>query len=110
MYLFSVCVNGVCDFGKAVDVDGFTADGFGIAAGQDDLTKGSFRDMTRVARLDEDMWTELFLADADYLTGELDILIAHLTEYADTLKSGDPQRLRALLKEGRECKIKAGGN
>ena len=74
------------------------------------FSAGSFRDMTRVARLDEDMWTELFLADADYLTGELDVLIGHLTEYADTLKSGDAQRLRALLKEGKECKTKAGGN
>lgn len=74
------------------------------------FSAGSFRDMTRVARLDEDMWTELFLADADYLTGELDVLIAHLTEYAETLKSGDAKRLRALLKEGRECKAKAGGN
>ena len=74
------------------------------------FSAGSFRDMTRVARLDEDMWTELFLADADYLTKELDVLIAHLTEYADALKSGDAQRLRTLLKEGRECKAKAGGN
>lgn len=37
--------------------------------------------MTRVARLDEDMWTELFLDDADYLTTELDELIVHLREY-----------------------------
>ena len=74
------------------------------------FSAGSFADMTRVAKLNEDMWTELFLADADYLTGELDVLIAHLTEYAETLKSGDAKRLRALLKEGRECKAKAGGN
>ncbi len=32
------------------------------------FSAGSFQDMTRVARLDEDMWTELFLDDADYLT------------------------------------------
>ena len=37
--------------------------------------------MTRVARLDEDMWTELFLDDADYLTSELEVLVGHLTEY-----------------------------
>ena len=43
------------------------------------FSAGSFKDMTRVARLDEDMWTELFLDDADYLTKELDILIAHLS-------------------------------
>ena len=44
------------------------------------FSAGSFQDMTRVARLDEDMWTELFLDDADYLTGELEVLIRHLSE------------------------------
>ena len=56
------------------------------------------------------MWTELFLADADYLTRELDVLIHHLTEYADALKAGDAETLRALLKQGREMKATAGGN
>lgn len=74
------------------------------------FSAGSFRDMTRVARLDEDMWTELFLADADYLTRELDVLITHLTEYADALKAKDADTLRALLKDGREKKASAGGN
>jgi len=74
------------------------------------FSAGSFRDMTRVARLDEDMWTELFLDDADYLTTELDILIQHLTEYADALKARDAQKLHDLLKDGREKKATAGGN
>lgn len=74
------------------------------------FSAGSFRDMTRVARLDEDMWTELFLDDADYLSAELDILIRHLEEYADALKARDAEKLRALLKEGRELKATAGGN
>lgn len=74
------------------------------------FSAGSFRDMTRVARLDEDMWTELFLDDADYLTKELDILIQNLTEYADALKARDAEKLRALLKDGREKKATAGGN
>ena len=74
------------------------------------FSAGSFADMTRVARLDEDMWTELFLDDADYLTKELDVLIQNLTDYADALKAKDADRLRALLKEGRELKATAGGN
>ena len=73
------------------------------------FSAGSFQDMTRVARLDEDMWTELFLDDADYLTGELDELIGHLTEYAQALKNRDSERLRALLKDGREKKAAVGG-
>ncbi len=72
------------------------------------FSAGSFRDMTRVARLDEDMWTELFLADADFLTQELGILIRHLEEYREALEAGDALRLHNLLKEGRECKASAG--
>ena len=67
------------------------------------FSAGSFQDMTRVARLDENMWTELFLDDADYL-------IENLTAYSDALKSGDAERVRALLREGREMKAAAGGN
>lgn len=74
------------------------------------FSAGSFQDMTRVARLDENMWTELFLDDADYLVKELDILIENLTAYSAALKSGDADRLRALLREGRELKATAGGN
>ena len=74
------------------------------------FSAGSFQDMTRVARLDEDMWTELFLDDADYLTTELEVLIGHLTEYLDALRAGDAESLRKLLREGREKKATAGGN
>ena len=74
------------------------------------FSAGSFRDMTRVARLDEDMWTELFLDDADYLTKELDILIGHLEDYRAALETRDAQRLHDLLQEGRELKAAAGGN
>ena len=74
------------------------------------FSAGSFRDMTRVARLDEDMWTELFLDDADFLTHELEVLIGHLEEYQSALKNRDAGRLHDLLREGRELKAAAGGN
>lgn len=74
------------------------------------FSAGSFQDMTRVARLDEDMWTELFLDDEDFLTKELDELIGHLTDYRNALRAKDTQRLHDLLKEGRELKATAGGN
>jgi prephenate dehydrogenase len=74
------------------------------------FSAGSFRDMTRVARLDEDMWTELMLADADHLTREVDILMGHLSAYKTALEQQDEAALRQLLKEGREAKAAAGGN
>lgn len=74
------------------------------------FSAGSFRDMTRVAYLDESMWTELFLDNADHLTTELTILIDHLTEYKQALETHDPAQLSELLRKGRESKIRAGGN
>ena len=74
------------------------------------FSAGSFQDMTRVARLDEDMWTELMLDDADFLSEELDILIENLNQYAAALKNRNGERLHTLLKEGREAKAEAGGN
>ena len=74
------------------------------------FSAGSFRDMTRVARLDENMWTELMLSDADYLVKELGILIENIAAYKDALERMDEEKLRQLLKEGREAKASAGGN
>lgn len=74
------------------------------------FSAGSFRDMTRVARLDEDMWTELFLDNADFLTEQVDLLVRHLTEYLEVLKRRDADALHTLLRDGREKKATAGGN
>lgn len=68
------------------------------------FSAGSFRDMTRVARLSPDMWTELFLLNRDPLLHELEALIEHLNEYRDTLEKGDAENLRRLLREGTERK------
>ena len=74
------------------------------------FSAGSFKDMTRVAFLDEDMWTELFLCNKDHLVGELEILIENLSDYLKVLQEGDEENLRKLLREGREKKTLAGGN
>lgn len=65
------------------------------------FSAGSFRDMTRVARLNETMWTELFLENADYLSEEIEGLAQRLLLYADAIKKKDTCTLHALLKEGR---------
>jgi len=62
---------------------------------------GSFRDMTRVARLDPDIWTELFLANRDALLVTLEGLVARLDAYRAALAARDADALRALLAAGR---------
>ena len=69
------------------------------------FSAGSYRDLTRVARLNPNMWTELMMDNRDLLKGELDGLIARLTEYSKALGDGDEQRLFDLLKEGSDLKI-----
>ena len=70
---------------------------------------GSLRDMTRVAYLNETMWTELFLDNRENLLNELDGLIGHLREYRDAIGAGDEAGLRALLAAGREIKERMSG-
>lgn len=73
------------------------------------FSAGSFKDMTRVAKLNEKMWTELFLDNPDHLCEEIERLIQHLQEYKEAIKDGDRDRLFNLLKEGRELKAVVDG-
>ena len=68
------------------------------------FSAGSYRDLTRVAKLNETMWTELFLDNAEHLGFELDCLIKALQEYRDAIAAGDAKTLKQLLKDGRERK------
>jgi len=68
------------------------------------FSAGSFKDMTRVAKLNENMWTELFLENRDNLVGEIDTFIERMQLYRDAIAAGDEQALKLLLKEGREIK------
>lgn len=63
---------------------------------------GSFQDMTRVATMDESMWSALFLDNRDNLLYHLDLLIENLTDYRDALKQRDEERLQYLIAEGRQ--------
>ena len=66
---------------------------------------GSYRDLTRVARLDPYMWAGLMIENGDMLLTELDELLVNLTKYRDALKEGNEQKLFALLKEGNDRKL-----
>lgn len=70
---------------------------------------GSYKDLTRVAWLNETMWTQLFTENKDCLLNELNIMIDSLNEYKTALENDDAEKLKELLKEGRECKERADG-
>ncbi len=65
---------------------------------------GSYRDVSRVAAVDERLWTELFLMNDGPLCEEIDLLIDNLRACREAIAEGDETRLRALLRESREIK------
>lgn len=73
------------------------------------FSAGSYKDLTRVAWLNPDMWTDLFLANSDYLIPEIDGLISELTKYRDAMATHDGETLRALLDDGRRIKEEVDG-
>ena len=73
------------------------------------ISAGSYRDLTRVAQLDVNMWTELFLENHDNLSHELGLIISSLQEYKDAIDSGNAELLASLLQAGVDAKEKADG-
>ena len=73
------------------------------------FSAGSYKDMTRVAWLNENMWTELFLENREPLLFELNSIINSLSEYRDAIEKCDADRLRGLLRDGREAKERVDG-
>lgn len=65
---------------------------------------GSYKDLTRVAKLNEDMWTELFFANREPLLSEIDIFIKEMKKYREALYKKDVEGMRTLLREGRIAK------
>lgn len=68
------------------------------------FSAGSYKDLTRVAWLNENMWSELFIENREPLLFEIDCIIKSLSEYRDAISEGDSEKLTALLRDGRVAK------
>jgi len=73
------------------------------------FSAGSYKDMTRVAWLNPEMWTQLFLENKDNLIFEIDYLIDELKKYRDAMENDDHDELVRLLQEGKERKEQVDG-
>lgn len=73
------------------------------------FSAGSYKDMTRVAWLNENMWTELFLENKEPLLFELEYIISSLNEYKTAIENNDADTLKALLRDGRIAKEQVDG-
>ena len=70
------------------------------------FSAGSYKDLTRVARLNPQMWAELFFENKENITFEIKNIITELQKYADALENDDFDSLYSLLKEGSDRKVK----
>ena len=69
------------------------------------FSAGSYKDMTRVARMNADMWAELVLDNSDYVVEELDIIINNLNEFKNAIASKNGKKVKELFEEGNNKKI-----
>jgi prephenate dehydrogenase len=61
-------------------------------------TGDSFRDLTRIAKINDKMWSELFLLNKDALLTEMDSFIEEFSEFRNMLASGDGEGMRAKMR------------
>ena len=71
------------------------------------FSAGSFLDLTRVAKLNEEMWSSLMILNRDFLTVELKNIIDNLNKYLYSLENNDKDFLYNLLRDGRIIKEKS---
>lgn len=75
-----------------------------VSANYVGFSGGSYKDMTRIAGLDERVWKELFIWNRGALLPEIDDLIRNMTELRNAIEREDYDALDALLRAGREAK------
>lgn len=73
------------------------------------FSAGSYRDLTRVAWLNPQMWAELFLENKKNILSELDFYIDSLNTYRNAIANEDMGSLISLLEEGKKCKEEVDG-
>lgn len=66
--------------------------------GLEKYTGDSFRDLTRIAKINDRMWSELFLMNKDALLTEMDRFIEEFSEFRSYLASGDGKRMREKMR------------
>ncbi len=64
----------------------------------EDYTGDSFRDLTRIARMNDEMWSELFLSNRETLTEQINCFVAELEKLKQLLANGDRDTLREMMR------------
>ena len=67
-----------------------------------DYTGDSFRDLTRIAKIDDVMWNELFMCNRDELARQMDIFSETFEKMRKALKEGDTTTMRQMMRTSTE--------
>lgn len=68
-------------------------------------TGDSFRDLTRIARINDKMWSELFLMNKKALLKEMDLFIEQIKKIRDAVQADDLQLLQDMMRKSTERRI-----
>ena len=63
-----------------------------------DYTGDSFRDLTRIARINDAMWSELFLMNKEKLLESMDAFISEFQTFRDMLAADDKEGMREKMR------------
>ena len=66
--------------------------------GLEKYTGDSFRDLTRIAKINDKMWAELFLMNKDALLREMDAFIDDFKGFRDMVACGDEEAMREKMR------------
>ena len=63
-----------------------------------DYTGDSFRDLTRIAKINENMWSELFLMNKNQLLSQMDLFLKQFKELRDALAKEDEEKMKEIMR------------
>ncbi len=72
------------------------------------FSAGSYRDVSRVANINAELWSELFMENREPLIAELDTLIDNIHAITDAVKASDTDRIKELLNKAHKTKEELG--
>ena len=72
----------------------------------ENFTGDSFRDLTRIARINENMWSELFLMNKDSLISQMDRFIDELTQIRQLIVDNDTEGLKEKMRLSTERRMR----
>ena len=61
-------------------------------------TGDSFRDLTRIAKINEDMWCELFLYNKEKLLKEIDLFMEQMNKLKEAIKNNDSEEIKEMMR------------